>query len=241
MCAWEESAESRLVCLLLRSFSNHRRFSTGDLPLLVRPPEQKLRASRRVCLRCCHLVNEASPRVLQFCVIPWYFIRAQNKSVLSMRMGLTFGFHTGIRHLCPQRMLERDPHTDASKSPKASVGVHAPQKKVTSFERGRALPPPCTYAHPEFSTQRGEHNELRACRSNRHSFNSRSTTDICAVSPQQFQDTLTATSTRQARRVYHQEVQSASAGQGAELGPHTYTSIVPWTQMQAMSPTLSRL
>ena len=53
-----------------------------------------------------------------------------------MRMGLTFGFHTGIRLLCPQRMLERDPHTDASKSPKASVDVHVPQKKSPLSNEG---------------------------------------------------------------------------------------------------------
>ena len=51
----------------------------------------------------------------------------------------------------------------------------------------------------------------------------------------------TATSMKQAGRAYHQEVQSASAGRRAELGPphvHVYRAMVVLlvTQMQAMSP-----
>ena len=52
----------------------------------------------------------------------------------------------------------------------------------------------------------------------------------------------TATSMKQARRAYHQEVQSASAGRRAELGPphvHIYCAMVASlvNQMQAMSPS----
>ena len=52
----------------------------------------------------------------------------------------------------------------------------------------------------------------------------------------------TATSMKQAGRAYHQEVQSASAGRRAELGPphvHIYRAMVASlvNQMQAMSPS----